>query len=240
MRRSTLSLPLVLAAFGIAAFASCSSSNGGGSSSSSGSDASAGGDDAGDDGQVPTPPAWDQPVTRPDDPTANAGRAACQYKRGDMPAATLGPSFPIDSDMPIDNIVVVMMENHSFDSYFGHLGKYANRTDIESAPDTSTNPGVEGGTVPWQHAPHLCSLDTNHEWAGTHQEIDDGAMDGFVKANEGWDVSAIPAGSTDPALASGARAMWWYDETDIPFYYQLASTYALADHYHVGPGTAPW
>jgi phospholipase C len=142
--------------------------------------------------------------------------------------------------MPIDNIVVVMMENPSFDSYLGHLNKFANRTDIESAPDTATNPGPEGGTVPWQHAAHLCSLDTNHEWAGTHQEIDNGAMDGFVKTNEGWDVSSLPSGNTDTTLASGTRAMWWYDETDIPFYYQLASTYAIADHYHCSVPGPTW
>jgi phospholipase C len=133
-------LALVLAAGPVAAFASCSSSSGG-----NGSIAIADGgpgDDGGDDGAVPTPPAWDQPVTRPDDPTASGGRAACQYKRGDMPAATLGPGIPIDADMPIDNIVVVMMENHSFDSYLGHLNKFANRTDIESAPDTASNPGT--------------------------------------------------------------------------------------------------
>jgi phospholipase C len=230
MRRSLL-LALVLTAAPVVAFVSCSSSNKS-SSPTSGDD----GGDAGDDGGVPTPPQWDQPVTRPDDNTANAGRSACQYQRGDMPAATLGPSFPIDSDMPIENIVVVMMENHSFDSYFGHLNAYANRSDIESAPADAGNPGVDGGTVPWQHAAHLCSLDTNHEWDGTHQEIDNGAMDGFVKANEGWDARD----GGDPTLSSGSRSMWWYDQTDIPFYYQLASTFAIADHYHCSVPGPTW
>jgi phospholipase C len=227
MRRS-LVLALVLTASPAVAFVSCSGSNKSGSSAS--------GDDAGDDGAVPTPPQWDQPVTRPDDNTANSGRAACQYQRGDMPAATLGPSFPIDADMPIENIVVVMMENHSFDSYLGHLNAYANRTDIESAPADAGNPGVDGGTVPWQHAQHLCTLDTNHEWDGTHQEIDNGAMDGFVKVNDGWDTKD----GGDPTLGSGSRAMWWYDQTDIPFYYQLASTFSIADHYHCSVPGPTW
>ncbi|HEY8090640.1 MAG TPA: alkaline phosphatase family protein, partial [Polyangiaceae bacterium] len=204
------------------AFASCSSSK------STASNADAGGDDSGDDGAVPTPTAWDQPVTRPDDTTADTGRASCQFKRGDMPAATLGTSTPIDTDIPIANIVVVMMENHSFDSYLGHLNQYANRSDVESAPADAGNPGVDGGTVPWQHAQHLCTQDTNHEWAGTHQEIDNGAMDGFVKVNQGYGQ----AGGSNAALYDGARALSYYDQTDLPYYYQLASTYAVADHYH--------
>src|ERR1019366_5379815 len=110
MRRSLL-LAVVFLACPVATFAACSSGKTGASSN-----ADAGGDDSGDDGGVPTPPAWDQPVTRPDDNTATSARTACMYKRGDMPAATLGTSTPLDSDIPIENIVVVMMENHSFDS----------------------------------------------------------------------------------------------------------------------------
>jgi phospholipase C len=189
----------------------------------------------GNDAGVQTPPAWDQPVTRPDDGTATASRAACKYGRGDMPAATLGASTPVDVGIPVENIVVVMMENHSFDSYLGHINQFAGRSDVESAPAGASNPDVNGTPTPWTHAPHLCVLDTNHEWAGTHQEIDDGKMDGFVRTNDGWGTP--PPGSSDPTLASGARAMVWYDQTDLPFYYELASTFAIADHYHASvPG----
>jgi phospholipase C len=284
MRRSLLLAPLLAAPLAPALVASpatgllgCSGSTRGAASADGGGVEAA----PADDGGVSTPPAWDQPVTRPDDGTATAARAACQFKRGDMPAATLGPSTPVDSAMPIQNIVVVMMENHSFDSYLGHLNAYANRSDVETAPAGASNPGVDGGAVPWQHAAHLCSLDTNHEWAGTHQEIDHGAMDGFVRVNDGTgggggtgdsgasgggdaagdgdaasDGTATgdagptgdgaPAGDSGPAsdggssLASGSRAMWWYDQTDLPFYYQLASTFAIADHYHASVPGPTW
>jgi phospholipase C len=112
------------------------------------------------------PPAWDAPVTRPDDNTATQSRAACTYKRGDMPAATLGASTPVDKDIPITNVIVVMMENHSFDNYFGQLNKAQSRTDVEcpDGGDTNTITTADGGTVvaPYAHAPHLCTLDTNH------------------------------------------------------------------------------
>src|SRR5450432_3285008 len=104
----------------------------------------AGQDDDAD--QRPDAPAeWDRPVVRPDDQSATQMRASCTFKRGALPAESLGTSTPLDKDIPIENIVVIVMENHSFDSYFGHLNKYAGRTDIESAPENATNPLQIGG-----------------------------------------------------------------------------------------------
>src|SRR5438105_2243425 len=97
--------------FALSPLAACSSSSGGAAPVV----------DAGDDGDTrpPTPPEWDRPVTRPSDGDATSGRTACKYKRGAMPAETLGTSTPVDKDIPIETIVVLMMENHSFDNYFG-------------------------------------------------------------------------------------------------------------------------
>src|SRR5262249_6473694 len=120
----------------------------------------------------------------------------------------------------------------SFDHYFGRLGKYAGRSDIESASEGASNPdrtGADAGAShPWQHAPHLCALDTSHSWKGSHVEWDNGKMDGFFEANDG------ATAATDPVLKSGERALWWYDERDLPFYYDLAKAFAIADHYHAG------
>jgi phospholipase C len=211
------------------------------SSSSSGPAAPADAGDDGSDTRPPTPPAWDRAVTRPSDSDATSQRAACKFARGSMPAETLGTSTPVDKDIPIETIVVLMMENHSFDNYFGHLGKYANRTDIESAPDNTTNPTMTGATPGalhnYQHAPHLCTLDTNHEWDGAHLEWDNGKNDGFFQVNDGFSKDQLAMGAP-MSLASGERALYWYDERDIPFYYKLASTFAIADHYHsslIGP-----
>lgn len=231
-----------LAAAPLCATAACSSSSGNGASSNDSSDAGQCG--TGDatiapDGAPLTPCAWNAPVMQPGDTQAAGSRAACTFKRGDLPESTLGPTeWP--SDIPIDNIVVVTMENHSFDSYLGHLNAYGHRTDVEAAPSGATNPGVDGGTVPWQHAAHECSADTDHQWAGTHQEIDNGKMDGFVTVNSGWSMPAGGDGGAVDPLYDGARSMWWYDQTDLPFYYQLANTFAVADHYHCAVPGPTW
>jgi phospholipase C len=220
---SALSLALVPAA--------CSSKSNGASPSDAGA-----GDDGSVDTRPPTPASWDAPVTRPDDATSGSSRAACAYKRGQMPAETLGPKTPVDKDIPITNIVVLMQENRSFDSYFGHLNQFANRTDIESAPASASNPDQPGGTTgshPWTHAPHKCDADTDHSWKGAHAEWDNGKNDGFYAVNNGStnpddDAGTVDAGNT---AYDGERSMWWYDQTDIPFHYALASTFGIADHY---------
>jgi phospholipase C len=193
------------------------------------------------DTRPPTPPEWDRPVTRPDDATADAERAACTFGRDALAGETLGPSTPIEGDIPIESIVVLVMENHSFDNYFSKLAEYTNRTDIEVAPPGATNPrtlddaGADAGAdaapvlVPTQHAPHYCTLDTAHSWAKSHMEWDQGKMDGFVQANE-----------DGPPLGDGARALYYWDQTDLPFYYQLASTFAIGDHYHAAVLGPTW
>jgi len=64
------------------------------------------------DPRPPTPPEWDRPVTRPDDAQATTDRAACKFGRGALAGETLGASTPVEGDIPIETIVVVVMENH--------------------------------------------------------------------------------------------------------------------------------
>jgi phospholipase C len=189
------------------------------------------------------PPAWNRAVSRPaNESAASQLRSTCAFKRGAMPAETLGAEIPVDHAIPIETIVVIMQENRSFDSYFGHLNQYAHRTDIESSPDDASNPEQvnvpDSPRRPYQHAKMLCMPDTNHEWAGSHLEYNGGQMDGFFQANDNWGESDRPAVAA--AAKNGERALWWYDERDIPFYYDLAATFGIGDHYHsslLGPTT---
>jgi phospholipase C len=196
------------------------------------------------------PAAWNATYTRPSDTTAAADRTSCTFVRGDMPAQTLGTSMPLDTSIPIEHVVVLMQENRSFDSYLGHLAKYEATkgitNTIESAPDTTTNPPypvgqLDGGTLPpdasattypYMHGPQLCFFDTAHSWGAAHLEYDNGKNDGFFYANNGNGDTGESTTGIAPAQLSGDRALWWYDERDIPFHYDLYSTFAMADHYH--------
>jgi phospholipase C len=189
----------------------------------------------GDTAAPPTPIAWDRPVLRPEQANAAATRAACGYGPGAMAAETLAPDTPVGADIPVDKIVVVMMENRSFDHYFGQLAAFTGRSDIDVAPADATNPdhvgAVPGALHPRRHAPHLCARDTEHSWSATHEEWNGGRMDGFFAASAG-----------DPHLDASMidRSMWWYDAGDLPFYYALASRFAIGDHYHASVLGPTW
>src|SRR5262249_55216247 len=64
-----------------------------------------------------------------------------------------------------------------------------------------------------------CVEPTDPGWNASHRQWNAGLNDGFALSN---------ASSNDP---SGSRAMGYYDQTDLPFYYSLASTFATSDRY---------
>ena len=73
---------------------------------------------------LPGPPEWNREVTPPTDTEAADKRASCGYTLGSLPAETQGESTPSGKDIPVDHILVLMMENRSFDHYFQKLPEY--------------------------------------------------------------------------------------------------------------------
>jgi phospholipase C len=176
---------------------------------------------------------------------APLGAPTCRYRRGQLAADTLPAGTRVGDAIPLQHIIVLMQENRSFDSYLGHLQAYeashGQTNTIESPPDGAANPTfpaslagtdaalpVDAGpdVHPWAHAPFLCFADTGHTWGPARMEYDDGKNDGFYFISAQTRVRAA-----NPEYASPDRAMWFYDERDIPFYYELYSRFAMADHY---------
>jgi phospholipase C len=54
-------------------------------------------------------------------------------------------------------------------------------------------------------------------------------MDGFFLTNDQWSEGTYR--QLDEKTLSGNRAMWFYDERELPYYYELARNFAIADHY---------
>ncbi len=194
---------------------------------STGSTGSGGGGGAGG-GTFAGPPAWNRMVTPPADADAAAKRLACGYKAGNLPAETQGASNPNGAAIPVDHIIVLMQENRSFDHYFSKLPENG-QTDVEVVPAGYTNPDGMGNMVAPFHDNTYCFVDTNHSWDGSHQEFDNGKMDGFFLANQN---NGTPPPHPLASSMSGARGLFYYDNTDIPFYYWVANEFSIADHYH--------
>jgi phospholipase C len=147
---------------------------------------------------------------------ASAQAAGAIRKPGSLPDPSR-PAGESTAALPFDHIVIVMMENHSFDNYLGMLPRRGQpladgfRFDAAGRP-LNSNP-VKGGYIQIQHAPSLCTPDgsASQSWNDTHKSIDRGRMDGFASL--------------------GRSSMAYWDESDLPFYYSLAKTFCLANRW---------
>jgi phospholipase C len=123
----------------------------------------------------------------------------------------------------IEHIVVLMMENHSFDNFFGMLGRGDGFTLGKNGLPIATNPYPNGQL---QHAfrmPTTCQLPgtPSQEWLASHTAYAGGKNDGFVRA---------PVSSTGSAIVGGVAMGYWTGE-DLPFTYSLAKTFPVGDRW---------
>jgi phospholipase C len=132
---------------------------------------------------------------------------------GDRPDPTKPEGF--DGLPKIEHIVIVMMENHSYDNYFGMLHRGDGFTLDKAGKPTNSCPDANGKPVRAFHMANTCQLpkQPSQAWNASHAQWDNGKMDGFVRSD------------------SGPVAMGYFDQSDIPFYYDLASTFPLSDRW---------
>jgi phospholipase C len=157
-----------------------------------------------------------------------ADRRRVQQRSRRQPQARPGqrpdPSRPAGTDLlpQIRHIVVLMMENHSFDNYLGTLGRGDGLPAGKDGTPDAENPDSSGRMVrayplgsPVQHEGVPCQ-----SWCASHLQWADGKMDGFVTATE---RTAANGDKTVP--------MGYWTERDLPFYHGLARTFPLADRW---------
>lgn len=160
----------------------------------------------------------------------------------------------------VNHIIIVMQENHSYDNYFGVLA-YAPGSPYHNSPRTCshsdhrcvaglsctlgltgsltcTNSNVDddGSTVTAFHEPSRCVRpDLDHSWLGTHKEanflspnstLTSFFSDGFVRVNDL--TEQLDNGVESP---NDDSTIGYYDQTDLPFYYDLAQKFAISDRY---------
>src|SRR5580692_2686973 len=140
---------------------------------------------------------------------------------------------PAGSDLgAVEHVIFLMMENRSFDHYYGTYPGVRGFDDHASgdlgpfSQPYSASP--EGRLLPF----HLdtvandlanCTFDLTHNWGPQHQCRNGGRMDSFVRVH------------TEPANegpTQGTLTMGYYTRADLPFYYALADAFTLCDGYH--------
>ncbi len=117
---------------------------------------------------------------------------------------------------PIHHFVVLLQENHTFDSYFG---TYPGADGIPKGVCMPVNPanGPQPCIRPF-HIGNRSITDLDHSESSAHLDLADGRMNGFVMAQ-------------NLRTGDGAQAMGYYNASDIPFYWNIADRYVLFDHF---------
>ena len=160
---------------------------------------------------------------------APAGTAAALWVLGRRVVRCPG-SLPDPSRAPgtdtlpgVQHIVVLMMENHTYDNLLGMLGKGDGFTLGPGGQPSATNPYPDGRVQHAFHMPTTCQLNStpSQEWAASHNAYDNGRNDGFVRT------------TISPATTQivGGVAMGYWTGQDLPFTYSLAARFPIADRW---------
>jgi phospholipase C len=138
-------------------------------------------------------------------------------------------SRPAGADLlpEIQHIVILMMENHSYDNYFGTL-RVGDRAHGDGLPAgasgavTSFNQAADGTPVMSTRRSSTVQEPgvPTQSWRASHIQWDNGTNDGFVRSIE----EILPG--QDPAVAMS----YWTSE-QLPFYASLARTFPLASRW---------
>ncbi|MFB3915358.1 MAG: phospholipase C [Terriglobales bacterium] len=140
----------------------------------------------------------------------------------------------------VNHVVILLQENRSFDSYFGKLNDYRAANGISGTVDglgangfTNISP-VTGAPVSSYHSGSVCMENMSPDWAESHADMNIAnpadfsafKMDGFVNTAAG--IAAF-----DQFLdLEGRRAMGFYTERELNYYYFMASNFAVGDRFY--------
>ncbi len=146
----------------------------------------------------------------------------------------------------VNHVLMMFQENRSFDSYFGQMTAYRQRNnipinssdgkihDLSEVPAwTNTSPAPGNPVIAPYHTGSVCTEDLTPDWAESHHEMNlrnpaaagpGSPMDGFVAVAYGLSqYYGVLADQT------GHRAMGYFDDSQLNYYYFMASQFAMSD-----------
>ena len=199
-----------------------------------------------------------QAVTPTVTTTYTAAAAGVGGNASKTATVTVGSAAGLQS---VNHVILMLQENHTFDNYFGMLNPYrqsqstngqnwnigddGNTYNVDGIDDkltTISNVDDEGTSFSLFQLKSTCIDDDSSDWLASYGSVNRYdflanrpiLMDGFVHTAEGYDKSCALPGSvcsgafTDPI---GQRAMGYYDQGLLNYYYYMASQFALSDRW---------
>jgi phospholipase C len=132
----------------------------------------------------------------------------------------------------IKHVIVIMMENRSFDEYFGTFPG-AEGIPMQNGVPTVCNPNNYTQTCDKPYVDHNDVTEGGpHAAGGSKADIRGGAMDGFVNTviKVKGDCIKRPGPSCGDGPATKNDVMGYHTQSDIPNYWAYAKNYVLQDH----------
>jgi len=155
----------------------------------------------------------------------------------------------------INHVIFMQQENRSFDTYFGMLNPYRHARGFNIGDDgkdyevdgiddklsTISNMDDEGDVYPLFKFTTTCVDDETSAWLESYGDVNrydflptrQILTDGFVHTAEGFAKSCTASGTCSGKFTdlTGRRAMGYYDQTYLNYYYYMASQFALSDRW---------
>jgi phospholipase C len=156
----------------------------------------------------------------------------------------------------VNHVIFMLQENHSFDNYFGMLNPYritngwnvgddGNTYNVDGIDDkltTISNADDQGTSYPLFKIKSTCVDDESSAWLESYGDVNTYdfltarpiQMSGFVHNAEGYATSCTQPGATCSGGftdLTGQRAMGYYDQGLLNYYYYMASQFALSDRW---------
>jgi phospholipase C len=137
----------------------------------------------------------------------------------------------------VNHVVFMLQENRSFDNYFGKLNDFrvANGlpADVDGLNGNAGNPSFDNTSIvrPFRWNT-VCQEQISPGWNESHRQFNrsapsssNGTMDGFVYS------AANYSRNTGGFDQQGLRAMGYFDNGHLPYYYWLATQFATSDRF---------
>lgn len=156
----------------------------------------------------------------------------------------------------IKHVIFMMQENHTFDNYFGMLNPYRKANgwnvgddgvdyEVDGIDDklgSISNVDDEGTAYSLFKLTSTCVDDESSDWLASYGDVNRYdflttrpiLMDGFVHNAEGYAKSCAASGATCSGSftdLTGQRAMGYYDQGFLNYYYYMASQFAVSDRW---------
>jgi phospholipase C len=129
----------------------------------------------------------------------------------------------------IESIVVVMMENRSFDHHLGALRSdrgYGGASTVDGLRGTEECPNADGKMIEaFRLKGDEARYVPTHKWEPSHEAFHDGRNDGFVQVNPG---------------VEGRMVMGYHDREHLPVQYALADQYTVCDRWFASVMGPTW